>query len=385
MVDGRGPYVFVIDRDSATIVDPQVPAEAGIRLRGQIRLVDHNDTSHVAFAAELTKVAVGDLTVSLVDVFVLPQPNKLDSDGRRIHGILGRDFLADSLVFGFDRDRGIAWLQTHKAFSPPVGASALELEKFTSDGDKVVWRPVLRANVNGVPFDLHPRIGELVGELPHEHWPAAKLDPVSSDLALLDHSGQPWRVSSLGVAAQVTIGGVVQARVAFAPFSDRRRDFDRDGGTVGLNFFRPFAFTADWHNRVIYVTPRQDAIASRALRISRWEGLAECGAAPCVKLELSPPRDNEPARPVLDVRTVSGIDHDLQVTVRATAASGAALPNLEINLPAGVHGLAATLDFRYVDAKLEVLDLSPFPRRCEYVGGCLMIQAALPGAPPSLL
>jgi hypothetical protein len=77
---------------------------------------------------------------------------------------------------------------------------------------------------------------------------------------------------------------------------------------------------------------------------------------------------------VLAVR--SAVTSDLQVTVRATTPSGEALPNLEINLPDGTHALEALLDARYVGAKLEVMDLSPFPRRCEFVGGCLMVQAS---------
>ncbi len=375
MVHGRGPYVFILDRDSTTIVDPQVASEAGVRVRGEIRLVDHNDTSHVAFSAELTDVRAGNLAVSLVRVVVLTHPNRLDSDGRRIHGVLGRDFLADSLVFGFDRDRGIAWLKTQQAFSPPPGAQSLELKKLTSDGRRVARAPVLRAKVNDVSFDLHPRLAEVVGQIPRDRWPGAKLAEVTREVALLDHSGEPWRAWTLGVADHVSIDGVQRSRVAFAPYSDRRREFDHVGGWVGLDFFQPFAVAADWHHNVIYVTLRQDLIASRAVRIARWDGLASCANAACVELRLSPPPDNHPGQPVLDVRTGPEVTRDLQVTVRSTSRTGDALPNLEINLPAGVHGLAGLLDYRYLDAKLEVVDLSPFPRRCEYEGGCLMLQA----------
>ena len=34
------------------------------------------------------------------------QPNSLDLEGRRIHGVIGRDILIDELVFSFDRDIG---------------------------------------------------------------------------------------------------------------------------------------------------------------------------------------------------------------------------------------------------------------------------------------
>jgi len=41
-----------------------------------------------------------------------------------------------------------------------------------------------------------------------------------------------------------------------------------------------------------------------------------------------------------------------------------------------VHGLSVALDPSYADAALTVVDLSPFPRVCEYHGGCVMTEAA---------
>jgi hypothetical protein len=62
--------------------------------------------------------------------------------------------------------------------------------------------------------------------------------------------------------------------------------------------------------------------------------------------------------------------------VRAVAKSGAPLPNLEVNFPSGVHGIDAQLDASYEGASVTVVDLSPFPRMCEYEGGCVMPEAA---------
>jgi hypothetical protein len=377
MVHDHGPYLFEIDRDSPTVIDPTVAVEAGVRIRGAVRMVDHDDTGHASFWTELTDVRVGDLTISLVPVELPAKPNLYDRDGRRIYGVLGRDLVADSLVFGFDRDRGIAWLQTQQAFHPPAGARTIELQRLTSDGYKVEGAPVVRASVGGVPFDLHPRFSFPVGEIPRDHWRGAHMDAEHAKVDMPDWSGTPWTVQEVGLAPQITVDGVSADHVAFASYEDKRGYYDRYGGVLGMNFFRAFAVAADWHHRVMYLTPRADEIQSRAARIARWGSmLDDCPDARCVQLELQPPREDAPGRPVLGVRTPEAMEHDIEITVRAVAKSGAPLPNLEVNFPSGVHGIDAQLDPSYEGASVAVVDLSPFPRMCEYEGGCVMTEAA---------
>lgn len=377
MVHEHGPYLFEIDRDSPTVIDPTVAVEAGVRVRGPTRMVDHDDTGHAAFWTELTDVHVGTLTISLVPVELVSKPNLYDRDGRRIYGVLGRDLVADSLVFGFDRDRGIAWLQTQQAFHPPAGARTIELQRLTSDGYKVNDQPVVRAHVGAAAFDLHPRFAYPVGEIPREQWRAAGMDDEARQVEMPDWSGTRWTVHEVGIAPQVTIDGVVADHVAFASYEDKRGYYDRFGGVLGMSFFRAFAVAADWHHRVMYLSPRADPVQSRAARIARWGSTFDsCPDARCVELALQPPHDDAPTRPVLSVRTSDEMSGDIEITVRAIAKSGAPLPNLEVNLPAGVHGIAAPLDPTYLDAVVTVVDLSPFPRRCEYQGGCVMTEAA---------
>lgn len=377
MVHDHGPYLFEIDRDSPTVIDPTVAVEAGVRVRGAVRMVDHDDTGHASFWTELTDVRIGTLTISLVPVEFAAKPNLYDRDGRRIYGVLGRDLVADSLVFGFDRDHGIAWLQTQQAFHPPAGARTIELQRLTSDGYRVNEAPVVRASIGGVPFDLHPRFAFPVGEIPRDHWQRAGMRAQDAEIDMPDWSGTRWTVHEVGVASQVTVGGVSAERVAFASYEDKRGYYDRFGGVLGMNFFRAFAVAADWHHRVIYLSARGDPMQTRAMRIARWGSMFDgCADASCVQLELQPPHDDAPGRPVLAVKTSDELERDVEITVRAVAKSGAPLPTLEVNLPAGVQGIAAPLDPRYLDAAVTVVDLSPFPRMCEYQGGCVMTEAA---------
>ena len=58
--------------------------------------------------------------------------------------------------------------------------------------------------------------------------------------------------------------------------------------------------------------------------------------------------------------------------MRATAADGSALPDLEIDLLAGAERFAVELGDRYTEAALEVIDASPFPRVCIDAQECVV-------------
>ena len=377
-IHGKGPYLFAIDRDALvatarqslddahqifTIVDPRVAHDAGVQVLGQMRVDDYHDTTHPAFVIELTDFQVGNLTRSLVRVAVEPTPNMFTDDGRHIDGILGRDFIADSLVFGFDRDRGIAWLQTQQAFKPPAGASVLELTKFANNDAKVVWQPVFAdAKLGGTTLDLHPDFASATSQLAPERAAKLPVEPWKADV--FDSAGTTRHIDHVA-DGDVTVHGVTE-HVAFAPYEDRRFPLYHLDGTLGLDFFKPFAVAADWHHEKIYLTPRADA---RTTRLARWGT-----PLPDVKLDLATSADG----PVLMVRPGVPVAKDVEIVVAATSKSGAVLPKLIVNLPAGTEGFDAHLDTRYEEAKLEIVDGSPFPRTCATTQGCLLTQSTPP-------
>jgi hypothetical protein len=387
-IHGHGPYLFVLDRDSRaystekgdqgpfTVVDPQVASDVGLISRGGVRLDDYNDTTHQAFYSEMTDVQVGTLSMSLVRVAILHKPNMLDEDGRRIYGVLGRDFVADSLVFGFDRDRGYAWVQTQEAFKPPQGANVLELSKYANDGRGVLYQPVVAdVKIGGATVDVHPDFGMASSQLVESKWQSTQLSPLGWDLPVVDSTGTSHHVDRLGVGA-VSARGVARDRVAFAPYEDRRYRLYHLDGTLGLDFFRPFGVAADWHHQKIYLHQRQDAIATRAVRLERWgDAIPRCPDLACMHVELL---DDTGEVPAVRVHPDPVPAHDLEVIVAATGKSGAALPNIILNLPAGTEGFDAKLPTRYVGAQLAIVDASPFPRMCPTTQGCLMIASPLP-------
>lgn len=380
-VHGHGPFLFVLDRDQErTVVDPEVVTACGVRAAAVSRLIDYNDRGHAAFVAELTDFEVGTLTLSLAHVAVTAKPNLFDSDGRRIFGVLGRDIIADSLVFGFDRDKGIAWLSTQEAFVPPGGARVIELSKYTDEGVKVPYHPVFDVKVDGVTVDLHPQFASSVSALAPELWQRMQLQPVAFPLKLIDWAGTPRQVTQLGVAREVSIGDLTTTGVGFERYDDRRLIFLRLNGMLGLDFFRPYSVAADWHHGKMYLTHRDaDPVTTLAQRVSRWGGaFAACKTPGCARLVPRVPNDDDPARPILVVTSEPELASALELVVRATDKTGQPLPAIEINLPAGVHDLASKLAPQYLDAKLDIVDASPFPRVCPIQGGCVMVESQTP-------
>ena len=115
-IDGKGPYVFAIDPDAnLSIVDEQVVTEGKLRIGEGPYLVDESDTEQQRPYAEVLEMRVGTLTVTAKSALVVPR-GTYNSDGRRVHGVVGRDVIGDALVFGFDRDLGVATLTTQRAY-----------------------------------------------------------------------------------------------------------------------------------------------------------------------------------------------------------------------------------------------------------------------------
>jgi len=118
-VNGHGPYLFAFDPDaSVTAVDTMVVKEADLPTIPGPRVADETDTGQIRFYAQMFDLKIGSLNIDRRDVMIFPV-GFYDTEGRHLNGIIGRDVLSDSVVFGFDRDQGVVTLSTIKAFKPP--------------------------------------------------------------------------------------------------------------------------------------------------------------------------------------------------------------------------------------------------------------------------
>ncbi len=370
-VDGKGPFLFAIDPETrVSVVDGEVFARAGIPLKPAARVRDQNDTTHPTFGISLPNVKIGDLQISLLYAVTWGR-NMFDADGRRIYGVIGRDVIADSLVFGFDRERGIAWLKTQEAFTPPTGAREVHYSKGVERVSVV--NDLVKTTINGKTYDLAVDFGRTQSTLRAEHWAEAGLESQPASFTMIDQVGAHRDIDTVGFAAHVDAQGVARDHLGFVKFGDKRwLDNGELEGTLGLDLFRPFAIAADWHHERFYLTPREASPAERTLRLGRWGAVMDrCPNAGCAAVSLGGDA-NAPELQV--VRDPIAMRLPLEITIAATSPTGEHLPTLTANLASEVPGLHVPVDTRYIGATLEVIDASPFPIACESPAQCVIAE-----------
>ncbi|HEY1551192.1 MAG TPA: aspartyl protease family protein [Kofleriaceae bacterium] len=407
---GQGPFLFAIDPDAnVTVIDERVAIAAHLMIdRGySTRLWGEDGERRIRFNAELRDLQVGNLYVEVRRAVVVPHET-LSASGRPIMGVLGRNVIADSLVFGFDRDRGVAWLQVASTFTPPAGATRIDYNPTSTYTPMASPLPLDNLDEPDEPntpvytaYDGRAGITDNKAELPFVH---AKIDGRDATLSvqlgsaitrLRSALGEPTKTAieydatgarrTLGIAGDVRaeLGGAVNEHVAVARYVDRTelpsnaRFFD---GTLGLDFFAPFDVVADWPHHAYYVAPR-DRSPQLALRVGRWPELARCAHAGCVTVSVIVPSAPAPAAPGSDVAPpdvpvahtrVLHVTRDLEAAtpleVRLHARTGDA-PDLVVELPAGVRDVLAPL---HGDTQYDVIDASPFAATCPNDGGCVI-------------
>ena len=413
-VKGHGPYLFAIDPDANfSGVDKQIVDDAQLRSSGGPKIIDETDTGQIRFYAELIDLKVATLTIARRDVLLFPN-GWYDNGGRHINGILGRDVIADSLVFSFDRDQGVATLATTQAFTPPPDAIAIAYKDLSVDADAVagaagggtivargngarsgvvdqagngvpgrvgggggtvagggvlpVPRRLVTAQVGSVKRAMHLDLGSAVSQLPESSWSDAHLTPADVKLRLVDEAASIREVTRVGIA-DVALGEAKAHDVAFAPFVEARFGNDRVDGALGLDFFRGYSVAAYWDKRTFYLKPRGDAAATVTARLGRWgSALPVCPHVGCATAVIA----GDAARPTLEVtRDAEAAGRGLELVLGVTVAGKAPAP-LIVELPTGVEKISSPLLPEYAGATLAVLDLSPFVRACPGEGGCAL-------------
>ena len=355
-VGSKGPYLFLLDPDeNVSSVDEEVVKAAGLRTGPGPHLLDESDTEHPSFAAEVLQWQLGNLTV-LNKPAIAVKDGTFDRDGRRVHGVIGRDIIADSLVFGFDRDQGVMTLATQKAFHPE--GDKLSAQKVYSKIENVdVVPPPLRlvpAHLNGAPFTMHVSLGRV----------ASELRPRSFGKAALQGDAPK---------ATVTFGKVSTSDVPVVGYRDRRWEEQDVEGNLGLSAFRTVSVFANWDNDTFYTRPRTQV--SPEVRIGRWPSLAPCAKTGCAKVSLIDPMAGKevtgphPGLVVSVARDASTLQQPLEVLIAVTGKPN--LPWLVASFPAGVDRAMTHVPADWIGAQATVVDASPFPRACPAEGACI--------------
>ena len=413
-INDKGPYLMAIDPDAPnSAVDEGVVSEA--QLYGSIgaRQDDEQDQRHQMLQAEVLQVRLGSLTVRNRS-FTVVKVGTFSSAGRQLRGILGRDVIADSLVFGFDRDRGVAYLSTQDGFVKPINAAPIPFEILSSQlaatgAGQLPWLPsgrrIAKVTVGAQSFKLHLDLGGVYSQLRAQLWRKAGLAAKSEKAVLTDEVGTQREIDQVGIASGVAAGAITAHDLRFAPFDDRRWETEDIDGTLGLNFFRDYAVWANWDKTTFFVQPRETADQTKD-RLARWGApqLSKCEHVGCVTIDFADggtaisskdnpaggpgaqpnaaaptaaPSNTPPGQRQLTVhRDASAIDLNLEVLAEAVDASGVSIhqPRIVINLPAGELSAASLVPSTiYGNAHFMVRDISPFPRSCGRAGGCIMM------------
>jgi len=395
LIDGYGPYLFAIDPDATiSAVDTQVVTETQARTGKGPRQVDETGAQQDRLYAELLNVRIGNLTIARRPAMVIPV-GLYDANGRHFAGVLGRDVLDESLVFGFNRDQGIAMLSTEKAFRPPEHSVDFPYKAVSSKLPDLEVRPaprrLARAQVNDELYSMHLDLGAKASQLRESHWGSAGLKAAPAKLTLVDEAATPRTVTEVGTANTVVLAAATRDGTAFVPYEDQRWETEGVDGALGLDFFAPFSVWMSWEHATCYLAARSNDVAATATaRLGRWgSAVPACTHPGCVTAAVAAPDGSSAATgvTVTVTRDPEAAHRALQVVLAPIATPGSPSPGwLVANLTADADQATGQLGAAYAGVTLRVLDVSPFPRGCaDQAAACVAPFAPTPSeaaAPP---
>ena len=378
-IKGKGPYLFAIDPEAnVSIIDERIVIDTHLVMdRGyNTRLYGEDGERRIRFNAELRDIQVGNLYIESRRAIVVPHET-LAATGRDIRGVLGRNVIADSLVFGFDRDRGVAWLETGASFKPPADAARVDYNP-TKIGENKAEQALAHAVIGGHSATVELQLGSTISRLRQALGQALGIAGPARTAIEFDATGARRTLGVSATAVRVQLGSVANDHVAVAAYVDRSELPSNEmffDGTLAQDFFSPFTVYADWNHHLFYLEPR-DRSPQTAVRVGRWADLARCPHVGCVTAQVAAPAAPDSTggatTAVLHVMRDPGATMSLEIRLRAVGHDD--LPDLVAELPAGVPDVLAPVRGDLAAAHYEVIDASPFASICPSPGGCVRIQ-----------
>jgi hypothetical protein len=407
-INDKGPFLFMIDPDSrVSSIDTKIQSDQDLMVVASEMELTEADNELPVFYSQVDKVTIGTLNIRNTQMRVHPY-GTFSAGGRRISGILGRDIIADSLVFQANRDTGMAFLATQGHLAPPQGAAAIGFSRFdTAVGRIRVNRKVASVMVNDKKLKMALDLGAKTSMLWPETAKKLGLPTMNVRAELTDEFGIKRQVNSGLMTSKVVVAEQEAQGLLMLPFGDKRLDDDDFHGVLGQNFFEKFNVTVNWHKKKFWLEPRAaEMVSGASTRIRRFgDVFNKCAKPACVTAEVAPASTTAPgSAPVTAADAAAGdppeegagapspeaeavppappasyglkihrdthtMAFDYEVLLEAIDAQGKTigLPRLLVTLNKGVADFyQPNLDPNYAAAaKLVVVDVGPFPKRCE--------------------
>lgn len=404
-INDQGPFLFRIDSDAmVSNIDEALVSQLEMRAGFGPDRLDEGDTRRHVRLADVRSMRLGDLTLSSPELEVMPV-GTFNTDTRQVRGVIGRDILADSLTFGFDRDRGMAYITTQKGFTPPANVPAIGyflLSNRLNATGLPPGRRLLDVAIGSKTAKLHLDLGARASQLRQELWGKFGLATVQTKARLVDEVGTPREVTQAGLASNLKIGNVAIPQTTMLPFTDKRWEPEDIDGTLGLDALGEYAVWVNWDKNELYLAGRTSQDLSE--RLARWgsDVFGKCATEGCVAITSDLPAAapaSASTAPVADMPTApvastapirlaparvtytitrdpAAAALDLEVFIEAVDPSGARIgwPRYSVNLPQGANvanfSIAPAGQIDPGTVRWVVRDASPFPRACVGGGAC---------------
>ena len=255
MVNGKGPYHFVLDTGAGiTVVTPEFAKALHLRASGDETAHGTGEQAVAVKTTTLETVSVGSATQRQVPAAIIPLPIDLTYQGAygTIDGIVGFTFLQKYAV-SIDIANARASLTLNADFKPPGDTVAIPL---TFAEQRI---PVMTASVEGAAGQFEIDSGNngditLTQSFANAHNIASKYPaPIRSQ-----YEGVGGRVNATRVRVKSFTLGQLAVHDVAANISQAKGGAllqDRLDGTFGYDVLRQFVMTLDYRGSRLYLQP----------------------------------------------------------------------------------------------------------------------------------
>ena len=252
MVDGRGPYTFILDSGGDYIVTPELARSLGAVSSGQAQLGGVGSQTEGAAFAHVDSIGVGNAKVGSQYVLVLPIGTGFGiGEGMQIDGMLGYQFLA-RYVTTIDYANSKMTLTMPASASQPAGSAVIP---FIIDGTI----PRIDVGIDGVTASAEVNTGSRAALTLAA--PFLAQNPTIAALAKTQEGVTGFGVGGpsfgrLGRIPTLTIGPFTIANSIADFTSDKTGAFSNpyNPANAGGGLWRRFVVTFDYGKRQMYLT-----------------------------------------------------------------------------------------------------------------------------------